>query len=171
MYYTLCCCPQQLPRAVNTINTQLPNHGWDQVLCPDKSWKCQYTWTVSMFLPRKYSCTIQFGNEGVTVSLGTEVLIRAATCVGWGQICTLQEAQYTQHVRARQRRKMAGHLQIDSQVPSLHGMQRVVPEWWMVDTGVQLEHQGGFTLGMINRVERLCLLCPECRRPTTAIRA
>lgn len=45
--------------------------------------------------------------------------------------------------------------------PTLKGLPEL-QERTLVDTGVQLEHRGGFALGMVEGTERLCLLCPEC---------
>lgn len=41
----------------------------------------------------------------------------------------------------------------------------------LTDTGVRLELTGGLALGVIDGVERLCMLCPGCRRPTVEVTA
>lgn len=41
----------------------------------------------------------------------------------------------------------------------------------LVDTGVRLKHHRGFTLGMIEGIEQLCLLCPEWQISTAVVSA
>lgn len=67
----------------------------------------------------------------------------------------------------RERSKRADSACVYPALTWLHDMQEVT----LLDTGVQLEHQGEFSLGMIEGMVRLCLLCPGCRRPTTVISA
>lgn len=41
----------------------------------------------------------------------------------------------------------------------------------LVDTGIRLELTGGLALGVVDGVEKLCLLCPGCRKPTVGVNA
>ncbi|PIO30457.1 hypothetical protein AB205_0199140 [Aquarana catesbeiana] len=44
-----------------------------------------------------------------------------------------------------------------------------VQDRFLVDTGVRLELTGGLALGVIDGVEKLCMLCPGCQRPTVGV--
>lgn len=59
----------------------------------------------------------------------------------------------------RQRSKMVEGNRL---MPTLQWLPKM-RERALVDTGLWLEPRGGLALGVINRAERLCLLCPKCR--------
>lgn len=39
----------------------------------------------------------------------------------------------------------------------------------LVDTGIHLEITGGLALGMVEGMERICMLCPGCQKPTMGV--
>lgn len=67
----------------------------------------------------------------------------------------------------RRRSKMAdsGHM-----LPALTWLPEL-QEWTLVNIDVRLEHRKRFALGMIDGMDRLCLMCPECQIPTAVLRA
>lgn len=67
----------------------------------------------------------------------------------------------------RKRSKMADGACVYPALTWLPEVQEMTP----MDTGFPLEHRGGLDLGLIKGTERLCLLCPGCRRLTALVSA
>lgn len=93
-------------------------------------------------------------------------LLAPASLEAWGQSHTPEETQCILQAE-RERCKMADIVRVYPMPTWLPELQEVT----LVDTGVRLELREGFTLMQIEETERLCLLCPGCRRPTDVVSA